>query len=190
MASNSDSLVDERLVAQIEVAEHRLRAFRAHLDDADDETRARLLDRADGFEERCARLRTTLSDVRPVPIGTPTAVQDLGAAMDTLEADRDAAIEAEPVAYLAAVDRQARAWQSRTDRLRVQASLGVMELKDDFEALARRLDHVRAAAMVELNEVADDTRHAVEDLRDDMEQVVNDIRRAIDRAVDAIGGPG
>lgn len=186
----SASLVDDQLAAQIDVAEARLAAFLTCLDEVSDQSiRRRLTVRAEGVDRRCSTLRATVGEPTPIPIGTPTAVEDLGATMDTLEADLDAATQVEAGPYKAAADRQARAWRGRTDRLRVQAALGVMELKDDLEGLARRLDHVRASALVELREAVSDARDGVEDVRGDMEEVLGDLRRAVDRAVGAIGDP-
>ncbi len=190
MSTSSDNLVGDQLAAQIDLAEARLAAFRSCLEAAaDDSARHRLEARATGVGRRCTALRTTVREADVIPIGTPTAVEDLAATLDTLEADLDAATQKEPSLYGAAADRQARAWRGRADRLRVQAALGIMEMKDDLEGLVRRLDHVRAAVLVELRDAAADTRGGVEELRADMEEVVGDVRRAVDRAVDAIVQP-
>ena len=190
MSTSSDNLVGDQLAAQIDLAEARLAAFRSCLDGVvDDGTRHRLEARASGVSHRCTALRTIVRHSDVIPIGTPIAVEDLAATLDTLEADLDAASQKEPSLYLAAADRQARAWRGRTDRLRVQAALGIMEMKDDLEHLVRRLEHVRAAVLVELRDAAGDARGGGEVLRADMEAVVGDVRRAVDRAVDAIAGP-
>jgi len=190
VSTSSDNLVSDQLAAQIDLAEARLAALRSCLDGAvDDGTRRRLEARATGISDRCTALRTTVRHADVIPIGTPTAVEDLAATLDTLEADLDAAIQNESSLSMAAADRQARAWRGRTDRLRVQAALGIMEMKDDLERLVRRLKHVRAAVLVELRDAAGDARGGVEELRADMEAVIGDVRRAVDRAVDAIAGP-
>lgn len=74
MSTTSGSLVSRRLAAQIDLAETRLPAFGARLADADLATGERLRKRAEGVEHRCTRLRTTVREADPIPIGTPNAV--------------------------------------------------------------------------------------------------------------------
>lgn len=173
----------DRLMADIRLSEQRLDRLADRARGMATETAQRFQDQIQALRERCDELRTRLSDWQEVEVGVPTAVADLGAAVDTLGADAEAASGDDPSAYQEAVDRQVRAWRSRVDHLRLQGSLGAMEVREDLESLTSRLDKARGGALVELQNALGDSKDLIEDLRGDMEEVLVDVRHAVERAV-------
>lgn len=115
-----------------------------------------------------------------------TAVEDLGAAVDALDADLSAIQADEPAGYEEAIDRQVRAWRTRIDRLWLHGHLASMEAQDELEALAQRLEDVRAHVLGDLHDTARDARATVTDLRSDMEKVLVDVRKAVEDASAAL----
>lgn len=188
MATSTDQVRD-RLLAQVELAQHRVERFREHVVAAAPETRRTFAEQGRRLGDRCTLLADELRRSVTIEVGIATAVDDLGSAVDTLEADFEATSEADAVAYRSAVDRQLRAWRTRTDQLRVQTALGAMELRDELEGVGDRLSEARSGVLFELRQAADDTREVVVDLRDDVENVLVDVRHAVERAVDALARP-
>lgn len=178
--------VRDQLLAQIELAQDRLRDLKGELADLSTEGRAAASAQIENIGARCGALREQIQERPEVQIGTATAVEDLSDAVDTLEADLDASGEAERDRYRSTVDRQLRAWRGRAERLRLQASLGTMDARDDLEHAVKRVTDARAAVLVELREAAHDARDVVVDLRNNVEEVLVDVRHAVERAADAL----
>lgn len=83
-------------------------------------------------------------------------------------------------AYRVAAGEQLGAWRARLDELRVQASLGRMEIRDDLDAILDRMEshyhevahHLRAAT----------TTTALSSLRQAVRRLFGDVRDAADAA--------
>ncbi|MGI9603177.1 MAG: hypothetical protein ACR2QE_14920 [Acidimicrobiales bacterium] len=184
--SSSSPTVQDRLLAQIDLAENRLDRFAAQLARGSERSQARFADRLERITARVHDLAGQIKDSSAFEVETETAVEDLGAAVDALEADLKASGEAEKDSYTDALDHQLRIWRSRTDRLRLQSSLGAMEIREDLEELGQRLDRARSGALVELKRAAGDTKEVVVDVRDDLENVLTDVRHALERVADSL----
>ena len=176
----------DQLLADLELTSSRLQAFDILLDDVKPKTREPFVQQHSRLALRCSELHDQLESRPEVKIETAYAIEDLGAAVDGLEADLDATRHADPMNYRAAVDKQLRSWRSRTDWLRLQGALASMEVCDDLDNVGNRLSHARAGVLVELREAAGDTKHLVTDVRDDVEAILVDIRHAVERAADAL----
>lgn len=182
--TSTNMSVQDRLLAQLDLAEDRLSQFSDRLTEASERSQKRFSERMDRVNARCHDLAEQIRSSSVVTVGTETAIEDLGAAVDTLEADLDAVSEAESDRYRSALDRQLRTWRSRTEHLRLQSSLGAMEIREDLEDLGSRLARARSGALVELKRAASDTKEVVVDVRDDLEDVLNDVRHAVERVAD------
>lgn len=173
----------DQLLADLELTSSRLQAFDILLDDVKPKTREPFVQQQSRLALRCSELHDQLESRSEVKIETAHAIEDLGAAVDGLEADLDVTRHAVPMNYRAAVDKQLR---SCTDWLRLQGALASMEVRDDLDDVGNRLSHARAGVLVELREAAGDTKHLVTDVRDDVEAILVDIRHAVERAADAL----
>jgi ElaB/YqjD/DUF883 family membrane-anchored ribosome-binding protein len=182
----SDNRLRDQLIAELDLSMARLTDLRDHLAASPAELRDAFEERVTQMSHRAEELADEVREWVQVRVGTPSAVEDLTYAVDTLEADVDAAGDTGSDGYRARVDRQLRAWRSRVDRLRIQEALAEMELRDELEGIGSRLSAARSSALVELREVADDAREVVADLRDDLEEVLEDVRRVVERAVAAL----
>ena len=182
--TSTNMSVQDRLLAQLDLAEERLTRFSDRLAEASEKSQQRFSERLDRVTVRVHDLAEQIRQSSVVTVGTETAIEDLGAAVDTLEADLDAVSEAETDRYRSAVDRQLRIWRSRTEHLRLQSSLGAMEIREDLEELGSRLARARSGALVELKRAASDTKEVVVDVRDDLEDVLADVRHAVERVAD------
>ena len=172
----------DRLMATIVLAEKRLIHLGEQVGALDDESGQALEPQIAELRERCDHLRAEVASWAEVEIGMPSAIDDLVAETDALEADVDSLREETAAGYEVAVDRQIRVWRAQMDRLRVQGALGAMEARDDVDQLLQRVDHVRGAALVELQQALDDSKELVADLRDDVEEVLADVRNLVRRA--------
>lgn len=175
-----------RFLAQAELVDERMKAFDHKVADMLVSDRDVFAARSTAIMERCDELKAHIIEWPEVEIGTANAVEDLSASVDTLEADFYAASEANADRYRSAVDRQLRAWRSRTDRLRLQSALATMELRDELEDIGHRLTDAREGVLVELRNAADDAKDVVIDLRVDVEEVLVDVRHAVERAAGAL----
>ncbi|MEM9608355.1 MAG: hypothetical protein AAGA99_13095 [Actinomycetota bacterium] len=135
---------------------------------------------------RCAELADDLRHWTEVEVGMLTAVEDLGAAVDALDADLAASDTDERSGYEEAVDRQVRTWRSRIDRLRLHGHLGSLEARDELDALVDRLEEARAMVFEDLHDAADDSQAIVTDLRADVEKVLVDLRNVVEHAAAAL----
>lgn len=191
----------DELLAQMRVTDQRLRRFRNRLVAAEVETDLRFIERVDELQLRCDGLAAELKTWTEVEIGTPTAVDDLAAAVDAIEADFEAVMSppSDWERFETTLDRQVRVWRGRIDRLRLQAMLGTMEGVDELEELLPRLDRARSVALIELHNVTEDGRQVAGDVRRDVEatmldvrknveDVVADVRRAVERAASTLTG--
>ena len=185
MAPSSSSIQDQ-LLAQLDLADERLERFQTRLTRASERTQERFESRVERITKRAKGLSEQIRGSSIVADRTESAVEDLGAAVDTLEADLEAVDEDETAAYRSAVDRQLRTWRARTDRLRLQTSLGTMDIRDDLEDLGHRLATARAGALLELRRAAADTKGVVIDVRNDLEEVLSDVRRGVERVADSL----
>jgi len=178
--------VQDRLLAQLELAEERLDRFAAQLDKASERSQERFSEQLERVLARSHSLADQVRNVSPVSDTTEAAVEDVNAAVDTLEADLDAAGSDATERYRAVVDRQLRSWRARTEHLRLQSALGSMEVRQDLEELGTRLNRARSGALVELQRAARDSRDVVVDVRDDLEHVLTDVRHAVERVADSL----
>ncbi len=186
MANASSQSVKDQLLSQVELVRHRLDWYRDGLVDAAEHTQEAFDESAGRIQERCDELSDAITERSAVDEGTASAVHDLGSAVDTLEADTEAASETMVAGYWRAVDRQARAWRSRADQLRLRSALGGMEMRDELADAGSRLDAARAGVIVELRNAAGDTRDLLVDVRDDVEEVLVDVRHLVERFADAL----
>ncbi|MDH3682546.1 MAG: hypothetical protein OEV40_21645 [Acidimicrobiia bacterium] len=186
MTSTTRHQAHDQLVAQVRLTKKRLEQFTDRLQALDEDAPAELVEQAGSLGGRAEELESEILSWEEVEIGVPTAVEDLAASVDSMEADLDAAESAEAAAYEVALDRQVRAWKTRLDRFRLQGALGRMEAKDDLGELSQRLDHVRGEVLVQLHNAVDDSKDLVTDLRDDVEEVLADVRRAIERVASSL----
>ncbi len=186
MAKAAKQSVTDQLQSQVELARHRLDWYREGLLDAAEHTQEAFDESAERIRERCDDISEALADRSEVDTRTAGAVDDLGLAVDTLEADTEASRQTLAAGYRRAVDRQARAWKSRADQLRLQSALGGMDVRDELAAAGHRLDAARAGVLVELRSAADDTRELLVDVRDDVEEVLVDVRHLVERFADAL----
>ncbi len=176
----------DQLLAQINLSKRRLGRFAEGLAGRAETDRARFAPQIAAVADRADQLAQRVTSWHEVEIGIATAVEDLSASVDTLEADAAAAFG--PESYDTALDRQVRWWRGRLDRLRLQGTLAAMEADDDFERLTHRLEQARAVALVELERATGDSSAVVVDLRRDVENVLGDVRRAVNRASAALTG--
>lgn len=176
----------DSLLKRVRLTERRLSRISTELDADDALAESDLKERVDALAGRCAELANQLRSWTEVEIGMLTAVEDLGAAVDALDADLSATQADEPVSYEEAIDRQVRAWRTRIDRLRLHGHLASMETRDELEALTQRLEDVRAQVLDDLHDTARDARAAVTDLRADVEKVLVDVRKAVEDAAAAL----
>ncbi len=177
----------DQLLAQINLSRRRLGWFAEGMADRAETDRARFAAQVASLSERADQLALRVTSWPEVEIGVATAVEDLSASVDTLEADAAAALG--PERYDTALDRQVRWWLSRVDRLRLQGALAAMDATDDLNRLTHRLEQARAEALVELERAVGDSSAVVTDLRRDVEKVLVDVRRAVNRAsATLIGG--
>lgn len=163
-----------------------MRRISTELDADDAPADGDLNERVEALVGRCTELDDQLRSWTEVEVGMLTAVEDLGAAVDALDADLSATQADEPAGYEEAIDRQIRAWRTRIDRLRLHGHLASLEAREEFEALARRLDDVRAQVLDDLHGSAKDARATVTDLRADVEKVLVDVRKAVEDAAVAL----
>ena len=183
---SSDNRLRDQLIAEIDLSMARLTDLRDHLTASPAELREAFEDRVAQISHGAEDLADEVREWVQVRVGTPSAVEDLTHAVDTLEADLDAAGDAETGNYRARLDRQLRAWRARADHLRIQEALAEMELRDELEGIGSRLSAARSSALVELRGTADDAREVAVDLRDDLEEVLHDVRRVVERAAAAL----
>lgn len=178
--------VQDRLLAQLDLAEERLDRFSAQLAKASERSQERFSERLDRVTARLHALAEQVRDASPISDSTEAAVEDVNAAVDTLEADLDAAATDGSERYRAVLDRQLRSWRARTEHLQLQSALGSMGIRDDLEELGTRLNRARSGALVELQRAASDSKEVVVDVRDDLEHVLTDVRHAVERVADAL----
>lgn len=179
----------DHLLADVELATSRLHRFENDLADLAPSDREPFAHQLAVLTTRCGELKEQIMAWPEIKIGTAGALEDLGAAIDALEADFDAAQHGEPAGYRSAVDRQLRAWRSRSDRLRLQGALASMDVRDDLDEVGNRLANARAGVLLELRDATADAKDVVVDLRNDVEEVLVDLRRAIERAAEALMRP-
>lgn len=184
MAATTRHQAHDQLLAQVQLTRTRLGQFADRLEALEGDAPPALVEQAESLGERAEAIEKEIASWQEVEVGVPTAVEDLAASVDSLEADLDAAEPAEAAAYEIALDRQVRSWKSRLDRFRLQRALGRMEARDDLEDLSRRLDHVRGEVLVQLQNAVDDSKDLVIDVRDDVEEVLADVRRAVERVAE------
>jgi ElaB/YqjD/DUF883 family membrane-anchored ribosome-binding protein len=186
MTTPTHRSVRDQLVAEIELVSERLETLQSRIAAESVEVRDRFEGRTRQIAERAERLAATTKDWMAVKIGSAGAIEDLGDAVDAIEADLDAARETTAANYRSRLDRQLRVWRSRAERLRVQEALAELELRDDLGAVSGRLRDARARALVELRRTGADAKETVIDLRGDLDELLDDARRVVDRAVDAL----
>lgn len=184
--STESMTVQDRLLAQLDLAEERLDRFARQLEQASERSQERFSQRLDRVTARIHSLAEQVREISPISDSTEAAVEDVNAAVDTLEADLDAAVSEESEGYRAVLDRQLRSWRARTEHLRLQSALGSMGIRDDLEELGNRLNRARSAALVELQRATRDSKEAVVEVRDDLEQVLTDVRHAVERVADSL----
>ncbi|MCP3935662.1 MAG: hypothetical protein GY708_09860 [Actinomycetia bacterium] len=176
----------DQLLAQLELIQVRLDRFGDAVTDLAGDAREALLERKWFVVRRCEELRAGVEQGPEPETGVSSSVDDLSAATDTLDADLDAARESVAGGYRAAVDKQLRAWKGRIEQLRLQESLGEMELRDELSGAGERLAEVRGSVLADLRLVADDAGDVVDDLRDVVEDLMVEVRRTAQRASDAL----
>ncbi len=185
MTTTSRHSTHDRLLARVRLTEGRLTRIQGELGDggpADE-----LTGRVNLLLVRCDDLAEQIQGWDEVEVGTLNAVEDLGAAVDTVEADLTAALATEPANYAEALDRQVRVWRARVDRLRLQGGLASMDAHDELESVAKRLESVRDTVLDDLREVAEDARRTVADLRSDVGRMLADMRETVEHAAATIG---
>lgn len=188
MTTSSRHQAHDRLLARVRLTERRLARLGTELSVDDDLPDSELSERVEELTGRCGELSDKIRSWSEAQIGVNTAVEDLAAAVDTLETDLLAARATEPAGYAEAIDRQVRAWRTRIDRLRLQGGLASMEARDELEALTNRLEDARATVLDDLQSVVGDAKETVVDLRSDVEQVLVDVRKAVEHAAAALTG--
>jgi hypothetical protein len=176
----------DQLLADVELASARLRSFDDGLEEVSIKLRYPFQQRHAQIAERCSELKRQIIEWPEVKFGTATAIEELSQALDALDSDFDASKNADPISYRAAVDRQLRAWRSRSDWMKVQSTLASMEIGEDLDEVGQRLTKARAGVLVELHGANEDAKELVVGLRDDIEGVLVDIRHAVERAADAL----
>ncbi len=186
MTTPAPESLRDQLVAEIDLVNERLQTVQSRIAAGSAELRERFEGRTAQIAERAEQLAATTKDWMAVKVGSAGAIDDLGDAVDAIEADLDVAEETSIDRYRSRVDRQLRVWRSRAERLRVQEALAELELRDDLAAVSRRLRDARSRALVDLRRTGADAKETVIDLRDDLEELLRDARRVVDRAVDAL----
>lgn len=188
MPAQSTHKAHDRLQADLRLLERRIQGLGARIAGWTGDVARQYSDRLEALSASLGELSESVEGWPEVEIGTPTQVSHLSDEVDSLEADFTAATEDEAPNYELAMDRQVRNWKSRLDAVRLQGVLGSMELRDEMEELVHRLEHARAGAMIELQNVVDDSSGTVVDLRDDLEEVLIDVRHGLERAYAAVFG--
>ncbi len=176
----------DHLLTEVDLVKERLDRFFARAAEVPSDARAALEQRGDRVGARAEALAARIREWVELQVGTSSAVEDLGEAVDTLEADLDAVEGVESGTYGSLVDRQIRLWTRRLQHLRVKEALGVMELQDELTQLESRLAAARTEVLIELRRTAADAREVVVDLREDVEEVLVDVRNAVERAADVL----
>lgn len=176
----------DRLMAQIKQSQRRLEKFGERCEAMGEETAAAFRVRLEDLRERSSKLLDRAASWTEIEIGLPTAIADLRSAVETLEADADAATDTDASTYQDVVDRQLQAWRGRVDHLRLQGALGAMEIKDDLSEVTSKLEHARGGALVELQQALGDSKGLVEGVRGNVEEVLGDVRHAVERAAAAL----
>lgn len=180
--------VGDELVAELELVIGRLEEFRDRATDAPLDVRARFEEQVSALSTRAEELSDRIRSWVEGRTGSAAEVDDLTNAVDALEADLAAVEAGDRMSYRTRLDRQLRTWRARVDHLRLQESLGQMELRDELDAAGSRLGAARSRALVELRGTSADAKDVVIDLRDDVEDLLRDVRRVIERAADALRG--
>jgi hypothetical protein len=93
MTTTSASSLGDRLLAQVELAQTRLETFQSNIARTSSDMRSAFSGQVDRVAQRRADLASQIREFPDLKVGTSTAVDDLSAAIDTLEADIDAAGE-------------------------------------------------------------------------------------------------
>lgn len=176
----------DRMVAEVDLVRERLETLQSRIVAGSTDLRERFEGRTRQVAERADQLAANTKDWMAVKVGSLGAIEDLGDAVDAIEADLDAALGTGTADYRSRVDRQLRVWRSRADRLRVQEALAELELRDELASVSGRLRDARAQALVELRRTGTDAKETVIELRDDLDRLLHDARRVVDRAVDAL----
>ncbi|MFT5201134.1 MAG: hypothetical protein ACI9C1_000502 [Candidatus Aldehydirespiratoraceae bacterium] len=186
MSEPTKESIRDQMVAEVEFVNDRLDQIRARISAESADVRARFDERAAQVSDRAEKLASSTKEWMAVKIGTASAVEDLGDAIDAIEVDLDVAEETDANAYRSALDRQLRVWRSRADRLRVHEALAEMEVREDLANVSGRLIAARTRALTELRRTRHDAKGTMADLREDLEELMADARHVIERAADAI----
>lgn len=188
MTAPSRHEAHDRLRTRVNLALRRASRLADELDADESLSDSEFAERANELAERCRARADMVDSWTEVEIGAQTAVEDLAAAVDALEADVAAARATEPSGYEEAVDRQVRSWRTRIDRLRLQSGLASMDARDEMDEVVHRLEETRATVLQDLQNVVGDAREIVIDLRNDAEVVFGDVRRTVEHAAAKLTG--
>lgn len=176
----------DRLTAQIDAATGRLDQLAERIGAIPGEQADELRTRVQRITDRGEALLQRVAEGPDVDAIVQTAVEDHSAAVDALEADQEAAGHIAAEAVGSAVERQARAWRSRLDHLRLQAHLGTMDAVDGLDSLTARLQEARTGLLVDLRTIGSDTSATVDDVRKDFDRLLSDVRDTVEHAADAL----
>jgi len=178
----------DQLLARVNLALRRVLRLADEIEADHHFRESEFAERVADLERRCRDRTDVIRRWTEVEVGAQTAVEDLGAAVDALEADLAAARATEPSDYEEAIDRQIRSWRTRIDRLRLQGALASMESRDELEQLAHRLEDTRTAVLADLQDLVGDAKQTVIDLRNDSETVLVDVRKTVEHAAAKLAG--
>ena len=188
MTAPSRHEAHDRLLTRVNLAHRRVLRLADELEADECLCDGELAERAAELAARCRTRSDMIRGWTEVEIGAQTAVEDLAAAVDALEADLAAARATEASGYEEAIDRQVRSWRTRIDRLRLQQGLASMEARDEMDDVVHRLEEARATVLQDLQSVVGDAKQTVIDLRDDVEVVFGDVRRTVEHAAAKLTG--